>query len=348
MAVLDTIGHTSGPYNQIYLNLKKKFNISICSLDIQKEFQISDEIKFYDGEKNIFKFLRIMHKANKGNQPSIITAHHPRTALLAFFYYIMKKPRPKMIYIIHSMFSNYNWLQSLIIYILMVFYDKIIFVSKSAYASFPLFYKRILKFDKYEIIPNGADINRIKKVFPKNKDNRTFRLITVGRLIKVKNQESLIKAFHEILQNNIKLYIIGSGKLRHKLLSIANNNKNIVFCGNLPRDEVFKTMKESDLFVSTSYWEGLPVTVIEAMACGCPVILSDIGPHREIAEGADFIPLISPYNISDFSKAIIEFTKMDKDEIDSIRERCKKHISMSFSVSQMCLKYEKCFKKIVE
>jgi glycosyltransferase involved in cell wall biosynthesis len=53
---------------------------------------------------------------------------------------------------------------------------------------------------------------------------------------------------------------------------------------------------------------------MEAMACGRPVILSDIPPHREIAEGVDFIPLIKPDDVSGFAQEINKFSEMPVSE----------------------------------
>jgi glycosyltransferase involved in cell wall biosynthesis len=103
----------------------------------------------------------------------------------------------------------------------------------------------------------------------------------------------------------------------------------------LPRDDVYRRLVDSDVYVSTSRGEGLPVSVLEAMACGKPVILSDIAPHREIAGSADFIPLIAPDDIQGFGREIERFRKMPPEERAELGKRCRRLVEEKFSLKSM-------------
>ena len=68
--------------------------------------------------------------------------------------------------------------------------------------------------------------------------------------------------------------------MRHKL----GLDADVHFTGHLPAASVWALMKKASVFVSLSAYEGCPNTVMEAMACGCPLVLSDIPAHREILD----------------------------------------------------------------
>src|SRR5690606_13387917 len=103
--------------------------------------------------------------------------------------------------------------------------------------------------------------------------------ISVGSLIYRKNMEFLIKAFNDYSKDNKgSLLILGDGPLRDKLKASAG--PKTYFVGNVKN--VSDYLLRSDCFLSSSFSEGLPNTVLEALVAGLPVLLSDIPSHREI------------------------------------------------------------------
>ena len=116
--------------------------------------------------------------------------------------------------------------------------------------------------------------------------------------------------------------------------------------GMIERDSVFEYFARADLFVSASWGEGLPVAVLEAMACRRPVILSDIPPHREVAEGVDFIPLIQPDDAAGFTREINRFKEMSVSERVMIGEKCRKLVEERFSLPAMHAAYERVYAQI--
>ena len=74
---------------------------------------------------------------------------------------------------------------------------------------------------------------------------------------------------------------------------------------------------------------------MEAMAARCPVILSDIPPHRELVDGADFIPLIAPGDVAEFAREIHRFREMLVEERLEIGRRCRNHVVARFALPIM-------------
>ena len=100
----------------------------------------------------------------------------------------------------------------------------------------------------------------------------------------VKNHGVVLKSLSCLPGIDCELAIIGNGPCEAELKQLAEDSgiaDRVSFVGRIPREDVYRELLQSDLFVSTSYGEGLPIAVLEAMACGLPAILSDIPPHRE-------------------------------------------------------------------
>ena len=113
-------------------------------------------------------------------------------------------------------------------------------------------------------------------------------IINVGRLSKQKGQWHLIRAFKEVLEvkKDAKLILVGRGELQERLEILVKKigiEKSVIFIGF--NDNPYKFLAKSKIYVSTSVHEGLPMTYIEAMSLGLPIISTDCisGPREIIA-----------------------------------------------------------------
>lgn len=170
-------------------------------------------------------------------------------------------------------------LANLLTYILS---DKVIAVSNMVKEDFIKRYKANDK--KIEVIYNMVDLNRIeqeskiddgKEEIQKSKDKI---LINIGRLVEQKGQWHLIRVFKEIIKiyPNIKLVILGRGELEgylRELIDFYNLKDKVLLLGF--KENPYKYLKNSDIYISTSLYEGMSNTILEAMVCGLPVIATD-------------------------------------------------------------------------
>jgi len=128
-----------------------------------------------------------------------------------------------------------------------------------------------LGFSKKSYFTNGVGIlnktNLIKQNYPKKPKNFLY----VGRLIKLKNIDFLIKVFNNY--PNLTLNIVGSGEDEKYLKSIAKNN--IKFLGYIPNKEIGKVFIENDVFILPSFSETWGLVIEEAIYYGLPIICSN-------------------------------------------------------------------------
>ncbi len=136
--------------------------------------------------------------------------------------------------------------------------------------------REIKKSEKSIVIPNGIDFNHIQSIKP---SNEVSDIIFAGRLIKEKNVDILIKSIQIVKQRipNVRCMIVGDGPERSKLEELSFNLKiqdNIKFMGFTENyDDLIGYMKSSSVFVLPSIREGFGIVVIEANACGLPVVV---------------------------------------------------------------------------
>lgn len=134
-------------------------------------------------------------------------------------------------------------------------------------------------------------------------------IVAAGRLTKQKDFATLIKAFALVQsKTKVRLVIMGEGELRSDLEQLIAENalqEAILLPGFV--ENPFAVMKQADLFVLSSAWEGLPNVLIQAMACGAPVVSSDCpsGPN-EILENGKWGRLVPVGDVEALAKAMLD------------------------------------------
>ncbi len=301
--IILAIRPTNSQYNEHCLPLLHKRDISICTY-FRSEITPPLEITLFEGNNTVKGFFRALRTALSKKEYDVIHVHTPHAGVLLLMGLIMfgqyRRLRSSTVHTIHNSFQNFKLRNKLLFIPSFPFFRRLVFCSHSSHESFPALFKW-MGGNRIFVVQNGVDIDRIDRIVTDGQATQTdrFNIATVG-LIKMKNPFTLLEAFRRSASDSSRLVFVGEGNLRPLLEQELENSglqRQVKTTGLIERDDVFKYFVQADLFVSTSWGEGLPVAVLEAMACRRPVLLSDIPPHREIAEGVDFIPLIKPKTV---------------------------------------------------
>lgn len=171
--------------------------------------------------------------------------------------------------------------------------------------------------DKIKFIPNGIDMKKFthldqllcRRQLQVNADDRI--ILFVGSLDEVKGAHLLVRAFAGIangaMPHNIRLWIVGDGYLRQELEDLGKSfgvDKSIRFWGNQPHDNLPAIMSAANLLCVPSIREGRPNVVLESLACGVPVVGSNVGGIPELV-----LPDVNGYifekeNVAELSERI--------------------------------------------
>lgn len=208
--------------------------------------------------------------------------------------------------------------------------------------------KRRYNFKKISYIQNGIDLEQYKnndklearKILKINPKLVVF--ISTGLFLERKHNDEIIDAYIRMKNDNSILIMLGDGPLFEETRQKYISCKNVIFgglCSNVP-----DYLAASDYFVSASDSEGLPNAVLEALACGCPVILSDIPQHREILDEMPNCGRVFPlHNVNTLSTTMQKCCS-EKTEFDDTVTIIKKS---PFTMREMGAKYKEYYKEIL-
>jgi len=122
----------------------------------------------------------------------------------------------------------------------------------------------------------------------------------LGKLCRNKGVYDIIEAAKQVKSDNIKIYLYGDGDYKHfqKLIESNNLQDKMFISGWISGDKKEKIIETSDIFVLPSYTEGLPISILEAMVNGLPIISTPVGgvPEAVIDEVNGFLIESGNYN----------------------------------------------------
>lgn len=178
--------------------------------------------------------------------------------------------------------------------------DRLVAVSEPAAA-----YVKSQSTAPITMIPNGIDLSKYRK--PKKRPvNKLKQIFYVGRLEKRKGVRYLIEAVSFLQQwhPDVSLIIAGDGPLREQLVEYAKDqNVDATFLGFISEDKKVELLQHSDLFVAPAiHGESFGIVLLEAMACGIPIIAGDNPGYRSVLAGVGSVSLVNPRHSEDMAR----------------------------------------------
>ncbi len=356
ITISDSISPTSMPYNEFVLYRmnnypnEKQIMIILFETTINKQVVYPDNLQIYRVGKNLKKFRslvsEIVNVCRKNGIDFVFHIHEGKSVL--FYNLAMKgKYNQKIIYTLHSTYVNYSFHNKLFAWLAAHMCRNVVCVSKTSYKYFPDNLKNRFK-GRIVYIQNGVDTDRVEMVlnyYDKLNLNQKFRLIYVARLVSLKRHEMIFDAIKEM--DDVELYLIGTGPREEELKRLTLEKgieTKVNWCGALSREDVYKNMIQADLYVSASFYEGLPISVLEAMCCEMPCLVSNIEQHQEIKDICPTL-IVSSDSVDEWKKNLIDLKIKNKEELKKIGKENHKGVVEMFSLRQMHANYDKLYEQ---
>ena len=210
-------------------------------------------------------------------------------------------------------------------------------ISNSALTS--VINSEIYNIPSNEIINVGLGYDFMKEI-DKNEetsyDDGKKHILFTGRLVKEKNVDCIIKSFKNIDDGRVILDIIGDGKERENLESIASKiSKNIKFHGKVSPMEIPRYLKKSDVFISLNPHEPYGIVYLEAMSANTSIVCPKTGGQMDtLINYRDRVRFVNPYNIDDVSNKMKEALELN------FKELSKEYIDKEFSYQKVASEIE--------
>lgn len=192
--------------------------------------------------------------------------------------------------------------------------------------------------DKIVTIRNGAYPPLVRTDISVEK--RGFTLVTVGRLAPAKSYDTLLRSVAIARQQvkDLTLWIVGDGVQAASLRRLSSElglDGVVHFFGE--RADVGNWLREADVFVLSSISEGLPISILEAMAVGLPVIVTDVGGMPEVVSLSGAGTTVRAGDVDGLARAIIEFAR--RDDLKEWGARARSCYTQHFTPERMADQY---------
>ena len=156
--------------------------------------------------------------------------------------------------------------------------------------------------DKISVVPYGVDADRFDGVEPRPARGRTFRVIFVGSMVQRKGLADLLEAIRLLKTSQIQVVLCGRGVIDAELIKKYGDRVAVEVKTNLSFNDLVSELKRSDLFALPSLAEGFGHAILEAMACGLPVLTTRNTCAPDVMEDGTegfLVPIRSPGSIAE-------------------------------------------------
>lgn len=334
-------GPTNSQWNEHCLPAADRHVITVCSL-LPSTVASDPRIRRYDGTGSRLGALRVLRSALRGGEYDVVHVHAPSSAALLLGAAALGRRRvDDVVFTLHNSWPNLRRRNRLLAALAMAVIPTTVACSSSAAASVPGWARRLAR-RPMQVVTNGVDVERVARageehyLRPSNGAGRT--VVTVGRMIPIKDQATLLTAFASASRPHDRLVVVGEGPLRAELEQLAGRlgvADRVELPGLLQRDDVYRLLGRADAYVSTSRGEGLPLSVLEALAARLPAVLSDIPPHREVAAATAAARLVPVGDARAFADALSRLLALPSEQRAALGRSARKAVTDAFSVHSM-------------
>lgn len=283
-------------------------------------------------------------------KPDVVHAHLPHAAWLARWSRL-GAPVRAVVDTIHTSSTGtpgrklgYRWSDWLP--------DRVTAVSQAAADAYAA--ARMVSAHRLAVLPNGVDVDRWRPDAAVRREVRAemrlgdeFLWLAAGRLEPVKDYPTLLRAMAGLSQS-ARLVIAGAGRLGSELRALSGQlglTARVRFLGFEPG--VCRWMQAADGFVLSSLWEGLPLGLLEAAACGLPAVATDVPGAREVLANEQTGWLVAPANPDELGKAMAGLMRTSPEERAAMGERARKRAIARFSLETVLNRWEALYEEIL-
>ena len=341
LRITPTLKSTTTAYNQFSLGFKDEIAQTICSLQ-KDEIPIDKKITFFHGDGSVFRLFKLIRRNIKQVNYDVVHIHNSITGIifiLAIFPFKIGLLK-NTVFTLHNSWAVFKTRNQILNIIVMLLSKKVITCGKSSQQSLP----KIVSYffgNKIQAITNGFNNRRIDRVTSNKFAEKHFdasskiKIVYVGALNDTKNQIALLKVLN-LADIQAEIIFLGDGINKQSLIDFSKrvcSSIKICFKGCVSRDETIEHMLQADVFISLSKGEGLPIAVLEAMYCGCFLILSTIPPHKEVSPPTERCIYVDSANEKEVINSLI-YTTNNIEKLKGQRDMSKKH-NLLVKIAQM-------------
>ena len=264
----------------------------------------------WPGLRGLPAFMGDVRRALRG-PVDVVHVHAPMLAVAALPALLTARRRPPRVVTVHSSYPNYRLRHRFALAVAAVTFHAVVCCGDASRASMPR-WLTVLGGRRLQSISNGVDIERLDAVLSQagSSTGRDGRIAVVGRLVPVKDHQTTLEAFALVaaVAGAARLHVVGDGPEAGRVRALVDTLRlsgRVELAGALERDDAYLALAHASVFLSCSGVEGLPVAVLEAMAAGCRLVLSDIPAHRAVAGGLPGVEFAPAGDVEAFAAAIL-------------------------------------------